>query len=167
VPSSAAIGDGMLPDTRTSAHAARRDDHPSDGRCQLRSFGMRPIRTGTCIVPWETYPNNALNPQQIPLLRHDKTAGRSLRDDEIMEALEEPDTHLAYYLVLVTDVLGQRSRLRDLRFLPDSVEEKNAAIEILRDTAGFLMFWRKGFKDYLREWGTPTPYVEQPTSGIP
>jgi hypothetical protein len=78
-----------------------------------------------------------------------------------MEVPAEPDTHLAYYLVLVTDVLGQRSRLRDLRNLPQSEEEKKAAIGILQDTAAFVMLWRKGFKDYIREWGSPTPFVGQ------
>jgi hypothetical protein len=80
---------------------------------------------------------------------------------EIMANPAEPDTHLAYYLVLVTDVLGQRSRLRELRHLPQSEDERNAVTRVLRDTATFVMLWRKGFHDYFKAWGQPTAFLEQ------
>lgn len=80
--------------------------------------------------------------------------------------MTESDTHLAYYLVLVTDVLGQRSRLRDLRELPQSEEDQKAAVEILRDTVGFLMAWRAGFRNHFTEWGTPSSCVEQLSKNV-
>lgn len=68
--------------------------------------------------------------------------------------MPEPDlAHLAEYMVLVTDVLGQRSRLRELRDFPQSTDEWHRAKETLRETAGFVMFLRKEFKDCFDAWG--------------
>lgn len=73
----------------------------------------------------------------------------------------DSDTHLAYYLVLVTDVLGQRSRLRALKDLPDSPDGMRAAIRVLKDTVGVVMFWRQGFRDFVAAWGKHSPFFEQ------
>lgn len=68
---------------------------------------------------------------------------------------ESPDTHLAYYVVLVTDVLGQSSRLSELRDLPQSPDEAQRARRTLQDTVGVLIWWRNGFKDFFGSWGSP------------
>jgi len=60
----------------------------------------------------------------------------------------KPTLNLAYYVVLVTDVLGQGSRLRELKQLPQSESEFQNTIQVLRDTCAFLMYWRDGFKNY-------------------
>jgi hypothetical protein len=52
------------------------------------------------------------------------------------------DSHLAYYLVLFVDVLGQREQLRKLTKLPSSPEENEATDEILRETAGAVRLLR-------------------------
>jgi hypothetical protein len=75
--------------------------------------------------------------------------------------LPEPDFHLAYYVVLVIDVLGQRLRLRELRDLLQSADEFQKAVEPLRDTAGFPMVLRQGFKDYFSAWGTSSDFFQQ------
>ncbi len=62
---------------------------------------------------------------------------------------------LSYHVVLVTDILGQRARLRDLKALPVSEPEKAAAIEILRDTSAYLMHWRDGFRGHFNGWEEP------------
>jgi hypothetical protein len=68
--------------------------------------------------------------------------------------MQESDLQLAYYLVLVTDVLGQRARLRGLRRLPQSESETQDTIQVLRETAGFLIHLREGFKNYFSSWAT-------------
>ena len=73
----------------------------------------------------------------------------------------DSDTQLAYYLVLVSDVLGQRSRLRALKDLPNSPDEMQAAIRVLKDTVGVVMFWRQGFRDFLAAWGRHSPFFER------
>ena len=73
----------------------------------------------------------------------------------------DSDTHLAYYLVLVSDVLGQRSRLRALKDLPNSPNEMQAAIRVLKDTVGVVLFWRQGFRDFLAAWRRHSPFFEQ------
>src|ERR1035438_2236239 len=68
---------------------------------------------------------------------------------------ESPDTHLAYYVVLVTDVLGQSSRLSELRDLPQSGDEIQRVKKTLQDTVGFLIWWRNRFRDFFGSWGSP------------
>jgi len=74
---------------------------------------------------------------------------------------ESPDTLLAYYVVLVTDVLGQSSRLSELRDLPQSQDENQRVIKALQDTVGVLIWWRNGFKDYFSTWKTSSDFLEQ------
>jgi hypothetical protein len=68
---------------------------------------------------------------------------------------ESPDVHLAYYVVLVADVLGQGSRLSELAGFPQSPDEMQRVTKILQDTSGVLCWWRKAFKDFFNSWGTP------------
>ncbi len=68
---------------------------------------------------------------------------------------ESPETHFAYYLVLVTDVLGQSTRLSELRDLPQSPDETQRVKKKLQDTVGVLVWWRNGFKDFFSSWGSP------------
>jgi hypothetical protein len=68
---------------------------------------------------------------------------------------ESPDTYLAYYVVLVTDVLGQSSRLSELRDLPQSLDEIQRVRKTLQDTVGVLIWWRNGFKDFFCSWNSP------------
>jgi len=62
----------------------------------------------------------------------------------------------AYYVVLVTDVLGQGARLRQLHQLPQTEPEIQSAIPILRDTCAFVVRWREGFKNFFEMWGSPS-----------
>jgi hypothetical protein len=77
------------------------------------------------------------------------------------ERMPEPDAYLAYYLVLVTDVLGQRSLLRELRQLPQSPEEIQKAMEILRQTVGYLTTLREGFQGVINGWSEPSSVLDQ------
>jgi hypothetical protein len=74
--------------------------------------------------------------------------------------MAKPDLHLAYYLILFTDVLGQRLRLRDLRALPETPEEWTRAVAVLKDTAGVLLALRQWFTDYFTAFAKPSEFVE-------
>jgi hypothetical protein len=63
----------------------------------------------------------------------------------------QPDTHIAHYLVLYADVLGQRERLRDLKGVPSSIEAESEAMQVLRDTAGFLVDLRGTWQVFFKE----------------
>lgn len=76
------------------------------------------------------------------------------------EIQTKPELHLAYYLVVFTDVLGQRLRLRDLRALPETPEEWTQAVAVLKDTAGVLLALRQWFADYFTAFAKPSDLVE-------
>jgi hypothetical protein len=56
------------------------------------------------------------------------------------------DLQYGFYLVAFVDVLGQRERLRQLRRLPNSEQDVQETIEILRNTAGVVLDFRESFK---------------------
>lgn len=57
-------------------------------------------------------------------------------------------THLAYYLVLYEDVLGQKERLHALTELPGTAEEYEVAVKVVADTAGFVKKWRGLYESF-------------------
>lgn len=59
------------------------------------------------------------------------------------------EINLAYHCVLFVDVLGQREALRALKQLPQTPEEREEVIHIIRETAGFLQGMRTSLQTFL------------------
>lgn len=58
------------------------------------------------------------------------------------------DWILQYYFIALIDVWGQSTKLLGLTRLPVTQEDKEKATLILHDTAGYIMYLRKNFRDF-------------------
>lgn len=65
-----------------------------------------------------------------------------------------------HYLIAFLDVLGQRQRLRELRDLPTTNAELERTLEILRDTAGVVLFLREAFDRIFHEYAKPAGLID-------
>jgi hypothetical protein len=72
---------------------------------------------------------------------------------------EESGTHLAYYLIAFTDVLGQRQRLRELKELPTNDEQLKQVIPILSDTVGIVITLRKAYRNFFESFCKMSPLL--------
>lgn len=73
---------------------------------------------------------------------------------------DEGHDELAYYAVAFLDVMGQKTRIRELRGVPTNVAGVRAAAEILRDTVGYLRRVRSLFDGTFKTINTTTPIFD-------
>ena len=64
-----------------------------------------------------------------------------------------------YYLIAFLDLLGQRPRLRELRELPTSQEDLARTVEVLRHTAGVVLWLRDAFDKLIQEYTKPAGLI--------
>ena len=70
----------------------------------------------------------------------------------------EIELQYSLYLVAYIDVLGQRSRIRELPF-PDAQTDKSKITEKLKGTAGVVLGLRNTFKDLFEIVASPGPLI--------
>lgn len=68
---------------------------------------------------------------------------------------------LTDYLVAIIDLLGQSNALMKIRELPRTDEQRAAAIEAIRNSAGRVNAVRKSFENFLNQLTIPTPAILQ------
>ncbi|MGB2814440.1 MAG: hypothetical protein WBC75_05030, partial [Dehalococcoidales bacterium] len=67
---------------------------------------------------------------------------------------------ISYYLIAFLDILGQKDKILSITHPPSTVEEQNKAVDVLRDTANYVVGLRKGFLDYFNTHNRPTGILD-------
>ena len=72
---------------------------------------------------------------------------------------EKHELMFGWYPVVFLDVLGQRETLRQVRW-PRSEEERSETFSLLKQTAGYVLHFRRFFQNYFENFAQPSGLLD-------